>query len=272
MRTSNVIKRNNVSIRGNLASRRTIVFAHGFGTDQQAWRDVLPHFEEDYRLILFDNTGGGKSDLGAYDTRKYASLGGYTSDLIEIALHFDLRRAIFVGHSVSGMVGLIASIARPELFSTQILIGPSARYLNDEGYVGGFEQSDLDGLYQAIQDNYYAWVSGFAKLAMRNDDRPELQRQFAEGLSSLRPDIALAVARSIFQSDFRHILRHIPTKTLLVHAKNDIAVPEEAARFLHQQIKNSKLVFVDAEGHFPHISAAPEVARSIKDFLSTATP
>jgi len=268
MPVSNVLRKNNVCVEGALNAEECIIFAHGFGTDQTSWREVKSYFSKSYKIVLYDNVGAGDSDVNAYSPVKYQSLQGYADDLIQILSVLNIRKAIFVGHSVSSMVGLCASVKIPDLFSRMVLIGASARYLNDEGYFGGFNQGDLNELYSGLTSNYYEWASGFSKLAIRNEDRPFLSREFTQSLLSLRPDVALSVARSIFQSDMRHILKNVVSEVLLLQANEDIAVPLQAAEYLHKNITGSQLKRINAEGHFPQISAPREVAYLIFDFIN----
>jgi sigma-B regulation protein RsbQ len=258
--------KNNVNIIGS--GKQTLVFGHGFGTDQTAWKAMLPFFIEDYRIVLYDNIAAGQADPDSYSPNKYNSLHAYAQDLNEICESLGLKDAVYIGHSVSGMIGMLASIAEPRYFKKMVFIGASPRYLNDTGYVGGFEQSDLNGLYESMTNNYYAWVNGFAPLAMGNPDKPELAADFARTLSSLRPDVALAVAKNIFQSDHRADLPKMDKETLILQSSNDIAVPMEVGLYLNQHIKESKLININSTGHLPHISAPGEAGRAILGFLN----
>jgi sigma-B regulation protein RsbQ len=262
------LKKNNVAIKGNTNAKTTMIFAHGFGTDQTSWNHVSDAFKNDYRIVLYDNVGGGNSAPEAFSPNKYDTLDTYAQDLIDICDELSINDAIMVGHSVSGMVSMLAAIKKPELFSKMVMVSASPRYLNDDGYVGGFNQSDLDGLYQAMATNYFAWVSGFAPAAMDNHDRPQLAENFANSLSAIRPDIAQSVARVIFQSDYRNEVPKLNKETLLLQTKHDIAVPMDVAQFLNGNIKNSKLNVVEATGHFPHISAPGEIITSVQNFLA----
>lgn len=263
---ADTLKRNNVTIQGS-EGKPVMIFAHGFGTDQTAWNKVAAAFADDYRLVLYDNVGAGKSDPAAFSPNKYDALHSYAADLVDICNTLNIKDAIMVGHSVSGMISSLASIKQPGLFSKMILVGASPRYLNDNGYHGGFSREDLDGLFAAMDNNYYAWVSGFAPAAMANADKPQLAESFAQSLSSIRPDIAQSVARVIFQSDHRDALDKVDTETLLLQTKVDIAVPQEVAEYLNKNIKNSTLKIVEAEGHFPHISAPDEIIKAIKEYI-----
>lgn len=265
--STGIQKKNNVTVSGNTESGKSIIFAHGFGLDQTSWHKVASAFEDEYRIILYDNVGGGNSDPEAYSPNKYDHLVSYAEDLLDICKEYNVENDIMVGHSVSGMISLLANNERPRLFEKMVLVGANARYLNDGDYIGGFEQGDLDQLYQNMTNNYYAWVSGFAQVAMSNEDRPNLAKSFENTLSAIRPDIAQAVARVIFQSDHRKDLPNNTTKTLLLQTKADIAVPMSAAEYLHDNIPNSKLVVVEAEGHFPQISAPDAIIKAIKDFI-----
>jgi sigma-B regulation protein RsbQ len=260
------IWKNNVTT-FNKEGKETIVFAHGFGTDQTAWEQVAAAFKDKYRIILYDNVGAGKSAPEAFSPNKYDTLSSYAADLIDICNALHVENAIFVGHSVSGMIGVLAAIKQPSLFSKLVLVGASARYLNDGDYIGGFDQPSLDGLYQSMSNNYFAWVSGFAPAAMGNPNKPYFTETFARTLSAIRPDIAQSVARVIFQSDHRNILGKLEKPTLLLQTQQDIAVPMEAAEYLHKHIKNSTLHVVEAEGHFPHISAADKVINELRNFF-----
>lgn len=264
---NNILKKNNVTIQNGDESGQTIVFAHGFGTDQTAWEKIAAAFSKDYRLVLYDNVGAGGADPAAFSPNKYDSLHSYAEDLLAICDELSLKNAIMVAHSVSGMISLLAAIKQPDLFSKMVFVGASPRYLNDTDYVGGFTQEELNGLFDAMANNYYAWVSGFAPAAMANADRPQLAESFAQTLSTIRPDIAQSVARVIFQSDHRTDLPKLNTETLLLQTKRDIAVPLEVAQYLNKNIKNSKLRVVNAEGHFPHMSAPDEIIRAIKEYI-----
>jgi sigma-B regulation protein RsbQ len=262
-----ILRKNNVKILGNPDAPQTMVFGHGFGTDQSAWRQVLQAFSGDYRIILYDNVGAGNSDPDAFSAARYSRLTSYADDIIDFCDELKIRDAIYVGHSVSGMVGMLASKKAPDFFSKHIFMNASPRYLNDTQYVGGFSREDLDTLFSAMANNYQAWASGFAGAAMGNPEKPHLTDQFAQTLSAIRPDIALAVAKAIFESDNRRELNDFVKKSLIIQANNDIAVPMEVGRYLSRNISNSKLSVINATGHFPHMSAPDEVIKAIKAFI-----
>ncbi|WP_028978522.1 alpha/beta fold hydrolase [Sporocytophaga myxococcoides] len=263
----NSIEKNNVTITGNQDSKETLVFGHGFGTDQTYWRFVTKSFSEIYKIITFDNVGAGKAAPSAYSNHKYSLLQSYADDIIDLAEELRIKDAVFIGHSVSGITGMLASIKAPELFSKHIFMNASPRYLNDKEYIGGFEQSDLKELYNKMQTNYHAWVSGFAPIFMGNPEKPELAIEFANSLSSLRPDVAYTVCKAIFESDHRKDLLKFSKKSLIIQSIKDIAVPAEVAMYLNKNIKDSVLYMINADGHFPHISAPDEVVKALKTFI-----
>lgn len=268
MSLSTILNRNNVHIEGEESARQWLIFAHGFGTDQTAWNRVKGAFASDYKILLYDNVGAGKSDINAYSSIKYKHLHAYADDLLQICDHLSIKDAIYIGHSVSCTVGLLAAVKSPEVFSKMVLIGGSPRYLNDGNYIGGFTQDELDKLYQQMIAGYQQWAAGFSRLAMRNEQNPSLSEELACTLSAIRPDIAVDVARTIFESDYRAILPEVNKEILLIQSKRDLVVPLETARYLHSSLKHSTLVHIEAEGHFPHISAPDEVIREIKTYLS----
>lgn len=263
---SSILRRNNVTLLGN--GNQTIIFAHGFGSNQTAWRHQLAAFASDYRIVLFDHVGAGESDFTAYSPRRYSSLYSYAEDLLDLCNELKLTQCILVGHSVSGMVSLLAALVEPQCFSKLIFLGASPRYLNDNGYVGGFEQSDLDALYAAMSSNYYAWASGFAPLVMGNPDKPELATEYAKTLAAIRPDIAQAVARVIFQSDHRADLPRLKLPTIILQSNNDIAVPSQVGRYMADKIPHSQLISISATGHLPHLSAPDVVTSAIASCLA----
>jgi sigma-B regulation protein RsbQ len=263
--TTSVLPRNNTNIVGSGST--TIVLAHGFGTDQTAWNAQVPTLAKHYRVVLFDHVGAGRSDISAYSPHRYQSLRSYASDLIELLDELQVSNAIYVGHSMSGMIGLLAALEEPRFFRKFILLGASPRYLNDGSYIGGFERSDVDGLYEAMRTNYHAWASGFAPIAMQNPEKPDLAHAFAAALQAIRPDIALGVARTIFESDHRAELAKHEHPTLVLQTQKDVAVPVQVGEYLARNISHAKFQMLDASGHFPHMSASELVTNAITGFV-----
>jgi sigma-B regulation protein RsbQ len=258
-------QRNHVRVVGQGA--KTLVFSHGFGTDQTAWYQQEAEFSPDHRLVLFDLVGAGKSDLAAYSARRYRTMHSYAADLLEILDELQLRDVIYVGHSMSGIIGLLAALQEPERFAKLIFLSASPRYLNDQGYTGGFEQADIDALYAAMSGNYQAWASGFAPIVAASPERPEVAAAFVATLSAIRPDIALAVARMVYQSDHRKDLSGLRVPTLIVQSSDDVAVPVAVGEYLARCIPGARYLLINAHGHLAHMSAAAEVNRAIRSFL-----
>jgi sigma-B regulation protein RsbQ len=243
------------------------MFAHGYGCDQNMWRHVAPAFSAEYKIILFDIIGSGGANESCYSAQRYSSLNAYADDILEIAQDLDLKNAIFVGHSVSAMTGLLASLKEPNRFSTLILIGPSPRYINDEGYVGGFEKSDVDDLLESLDSNYLGWADAMAHTIMKNSDRPELGAELKNSFCRMNPEIAKNFARVTFLSDNREDLCHAKARTLILQCTDDIIAPFEVGKYVHEKIANSEFVVMKATGHCPNLSAPQETIREIKEFL-----
>lgn len=259
------LDRNNVSIHG--AGSEAIMFAHGFGCDKAMWRYVAPAFEDRYKTILFDNVGAGGSDLKAYDYDKYASLDGYADDIVEIGRALDLKDAIFVGHSVSAMVGILAAKKAPGLFKALVLVGPSPRYLNDEGYIGGFTGVQMEELMEFLDTNHLGWSEAMAPVIMGNADRAELGEELTNSFCRTDPAIAKHFARTTFFSDTREDLQGVDLPVLILQCSDDAIAPNAVGEYVHRQIPNSKLVVMDATGHCPNLSAPRETTACITQFL-----
>jgi sigma-B regulation protein RsbQ len=261
-----VLKRNNVRVSGQ--GSQTMMFAHGFGCDQNMWRFVVPAFEKDYRILLFDYVGAGKSDKSAYVEARYNNLNGYADDVLEICAALGLEDLIFVGHSVSSMIGMLASIRRPGLFSQLILIGPSARYINDDdGYVGGFERQDIVGLLDTMDKNYVGWANFLGPAIMKNAERPELAEELTESFCSTDPKIARRFAEVTFFSDNRADLNKTRVPSLIMQCSDDLIAPLEVGDYLAKNIPLSTLKVMKATGHCPHMSSPEETIDMIKDYL-----
>lgn len=263
---TSVLERNNVTVTGNPAGR-PIMFAHGFGCSQEMWREVAPHFEDEFKVVLFDHVGSGGSDLSAYDRGKYDSLHGYADDVLDIVEALDLEDVVFVAHSVSAMIGVLASTRNPAPFGALILVGPSARYINAASYEGGFEQADIDSLLDALDANYLGWSEAMAPVIMGNDARPELGESLTESFCSTDPAIARHFARVTFLSDNRRDLKNVTTPTLVLQCQEDIIAPMAVGQFVHSEIPHSELVVLSATGHCPNLSAPEELRREILSYL-----
>jgi sigma-B regulation protein RsbQ len=243
------------------------MFAHGFGCDQAMWRHVAPGFEADFKVVLFDLVGAGGSDLSAYDPKKYAGLAGYADDVIEILNDQGLSDVIFVGHSVSAIIGVLAAVKAPELFDKLVLVGPSPRYIDDDGYVGGFGPEQIEELLDFLAENPMGWSEAMAPLIMGNADRPELGEELTASFCRTDPDIAKAFARATFTSDNRADLAQVSTPTLILQCSDDIIAPLAVGQYVHEHIAGSQFVVLKATGHCPNLSAPAEVTSAIRAFV-----
>jgi sigma-B regulation protein RsbQ len=259
--------RNNVNVLGR--GERTMICAHGYGCDQNMWRFLTPAFQDSYRIVLYDLVGSGRSELSAYDRAKYSSLHGHAQDLIAIAREFASGPAVFVGHSVSAMIGLLAGVAEPALFSHHIMIGPSPRYVNEGDYVGGFSQQDIDSLLDTLDSNYLGWASAMAPTIMGAPDRPELGEELTNSFCATDPEIAKHFARTTFLSDNRADLPNLLAHTLILQCSDDVIAPVAVGEYVHAQLPNSVLRLIDNIGHCPHLSAPEAIAAAMHDFLRT---
>jgi sigma-B regulation protein RsbQ len=259
------VVRNNVHTLG--AGQTAMVFAHGFGCDQNMWRYVTPAFENKFRIVLFDHVGAGGSDLKAYDSNKYSTLEGYADDIIEFGKELDLRDAVFVGHSVSAMIGLLASFKAPGMFRSLVMVGPSPRYIDDEGYIGGFKEQQIAELLDFLADNHMGWSTAMAPVIMGNADRPELGAELTNSFCRTDPDIAKEFARVTFNSDNRADLGKVSIPTLILQCSEDVIAPLAVGEYMHRQMPNSDLVVLKATGHCPNLSAPEEVISAMRDFV-----
>jgi sigma-B regulation protein RsbQ len=265
--SEDILKRNNVKVFGK--GTRPMLFAHGFGCDQNMWRFITPAFEEDYRIILFDYVGSGKSDLRAYDPAKYSSLDGYAQDVLDICRALTLDSVIFVGHSVSSVVGMLASIREPRRFAQLILVGPSPCYVNHPpDYRGGFERADIEGLLDLMERNYIGWANFLAPTVMKNAERPELARELEESFCSTDPRIARRFAEATFLADNRRDLRKVRVPSLIMQCSEDAIAPAEVGDYLSRHLPGSTLRVLEATGHCPHMSHPEETVRVIKEYLN----
>ena len=243
------------------------MFAHGFGCDQAMWRFVAPDFEVDHRVVTFDHVGFGHSDLAAYDPAKYASLSGYAGDVVEVMRDLDLTDAVFVGHSVSAMIGVLAHQRAPELFGAMVMVGPSARYVDDGEYVGGFSRAAIKDLLDNLDANHLGWSAAIAPVIMGNPDRPELAEELTNSFCRTDPDVARQFARVSFLSDNRADLPGVDVPTLVLQCSEDVIAPETAGRYVHEHVPGSTFTQLAATGHCPHLSAPEETTAAIRAWL-----
>ncbi|PZX56092.1 sigma-B regulation protein RsbQ [Algoriphagus ratkowskyi] len=263
---TSILKRNNVNVLGE--GSKVLVFAHGFGCDQNAWKHLIPFFSENYKLVLLDYIGAGKSDLASYDSQKYASLEGYVSDLLEVCDALELSNAIFIGHSVSCMVGAIASIKRPEVFEKLVFVGPSPCYINSGDYTGGFDQETIDDLLEVMEEDYITWARSLAPSIMNSKNGDQLTKELTDSFCSIDPGIAKQFARVTFLSDNRKDLPLIPVESLTIQCSDDMIAPLTVGEYIHANTFNNTLTVLNAHGHCPHMSHPTETANIISNFIN----
>lgn len=245
-----------------------MLFAHGFGCDQNMWRFLTPEFGDRYKIISFDYVGCGKSDLQAYNAEKYSNLNGYVQDVLDICHSLDLKNIVFVGHSVSCMIGLLAAIKEPQLFSRLIFVGPSPCYINDTGYMGGFERKDIEDLLETMEKNYTGWANFLAPIVIPDAELPQLTQELAESFCSLDPVIARNFAEVTFFSDNRNDLSKLKIPTLIIQCSDDLIAPLEVGKYLQSHLALSTMKVLNATGHCPHMSAPRETIQIINEYLN----
>ena len=244
-----------------------MLFAHGFGCDQHMWRLVTPAFADRYRIVSFDHVGAGGSDLSAYDPQRYSTLDGYAEDVLAICRELDLTGVVFVGHSVSAMIGVLAAIREPDRFAALVMIGPSPRYIDDAAYAGGFSAADIDELLASLDSNYLGWSGAMAPVIMGNPGRPELATELTNSFCRTDPDIAKRFARVTFLSDNRADLAKVPVRSLVLQCSDDVIAPRSVGEYVHRELPDSELVLLAATGHCPNLSAPAETVAAIEAFL-----
>ena len=263
-------QRHNISVAGN--GPATMVFAHGFGCDQSMWRLLAPGYGERFRTVTYDLVGSGASDLSAYDRDRYGSLQGHADDLIDVIRDSAEGPVVFVGHSVSAMIGLLAGIKAPGLFAAHVMLGPSPCYINDGDYVGGFSRADIDSLLETLEGNYLGWSSTTAPAIMGAPDQPELGQELTNSFCRTDPEIAAHFARVTFLSDNRADLPRLATPTLIVQCSEDLIAPREVGVYLQHALPNATLRVIENVGHCPHLSAPSASTTAIDEFLSQLEP
>lgn len=259
--------RNNVMLTGR-DDGPVVMLAHGFGCDQNMWRLVVPGLARDFRVVLFDHVGSGQSDLSAWQPERYATLDGYADDVLRICHELELRQVAFVGHSVSAMIGVLAAVREPDRFAKLVLVGPSPRYVDDAGYLGGFSRADIDELLESLDSNYLGWSAAMAPVIMGNPEHPELAEELANSFCRTDPAIARAFARTTFLSDNRSDLAKVTVPTLILQCSRDAIAPAEVGAFVHAQIPGSTLITLPATGHCPQLSAPEATLAAIASFAA----
>jgi len=262
------LRRHNVTRTGG-GPGRPLLFAHGFGCDQTVWSSVVPLLAPDHPVALMDLLGAGGSDLSAYDRDRHGTLHGHADDLVAVCEALDLRDAVYVGHSVSAAIGVLAAPRLRDRLAGLVLVAPSARYVDDPatGYRGGFSREEVDGLLEAMATNYAGWAAAMAPVVVGNPDRPALAGEMERQFRRVDPSIAAHFARTTFLSDCRRDLARVALPTLVVQCTDDPMAGEEVGRYVHRSIEGSDLVRLEATGHCPQLSAPAETAAAVRRFV-----
>jgi sigma-B regulation protein RsbQ len=261
-----VASQHRVTVSGN-PNGQPLLFAHGFGCDQNMWRYVAPAFEPDFRVVLFDHAGAGGADRAAYDPERHSSLDGYAQDVLDLCRELDLTDVVLVGHSVSAMIGVLAAAEEPHRFDKLVLIGPSPRYTDDPPYVGGFTEADIEELLDSLDSNFLGWSAAMAPVIMGNPERPELGAELTNSFCQTDPELARRFARVTFLSDNRADLARVSTPSLILQCRDDVIAPAAVGEFVHRSLPGSLLVTLDATGHCPNLSAPEETVDAIARFI-----
>jgi sigma-B regulation protein RsbQ len=259
--------RNNITVTGR-DDGPVVVLAHGFGCDQHMWRHVTPELRRWFKVVLFDHVGAGRSDLSAWDPHRYATLDGYADDVLQICHDLDLPKIVFVGHSVSATIGVLAANREPDRFAALVLLTPSPCYIDQDDYVGGFSREDIEELLDSLDSNYLGWSSTMAPVIMGNPDRPELGQELTNSFCRTDPTIARSFAHATFLSDNRADLAVVSVPTLILQCADDAIAPPSVGAFVHAQIADSRLVTLDATGHCPQLSAPAATAQAVTAFVA----
>jgi sigma-B regulation protein RsbQ len=264
---NDILSRNHVNLLGE--GSQPIIFSHGYGCDQNMWRFITPAFEKEYHIILFDHVGSGKSDENQYDFTKYNSLEGYAEDVIELIEELALEKVIFVGHSVSSMIGLLSAAKRPDLFQSLVMVGPSPCYINNGDYYGGFSEQDIDELVETLESNYLGWSSFITPVIAGNPDKPEFAEELHNSFCRMNPNIAKHFAKVTFLSDNRMDLSTVSIPTLVLQCHPDAIAPVKVGEYVYQNLQNGSYIQLDASGHCPHLTAPEQTIKAIKAYLET---
>lgn len=260
-----ILKRNNVTVKGS--GEKTIFFAHGFGCDQNSWKYIEANFAADHKIVLFDYVGAGRSDLKEYDAKKYDSLQGYSSDVIEICNELDLKKVIFIGHSVSCMIGLLAAIEKPALFEKLVFIGPSPCYINDREYIGGFDKETIDSLMEVMEEDYISWSKSLAPAIMNEGNGESLGKELTDSFCSIDPQIAKQFARVTFLGDNRKDLSRLNIPSLTIQCSGDTIAPPAVGKYMNKHTPKNTITVIDGAGHCLHMSQPEKTITAIRAFL-----
>ncbi len=267
--TTSALTRSNVTVSGLTDAAPTIVFLHGLGSDQSCWRLLAPAFEDRYQVVRLDLVGAGQSDTTAYNYAKHGSLRGHADDLLDVLRELNVQDAVFVGHSVSSIIGILAAVKEPARFGRLVLLAPSPRFVNEGNYAGGFEQKDISELLTAMEQDYQGWAAGMAPVMMGKQNNA-LIMELTNSFLQTNPAIAQHFARVTFFADHRADLPLLATPVLILQCAHDVIAPLAVGTYLNEHLPNSQLVVIDTPGHCAHLTAPSQTLNEIEDFLDIA--
>lgn len=263
-----IITRNNVKIIG--AGKQVMLMAHGFGCNQQMWRFLIPELSEHYKIVLFDYVGSGESNLAAYSKQKYADLDGYAQDIIDICNTLDLQDVILVGHSVSGIIGLIAAQKIPHRIHSMVMVCPSPCFLNiPPDYFGGFDKEDLSELIDLMDKNYIGWAQYLAPLVTGRTEQDIVTSELTDSFCSTNPVTAKTFAKATFFSDHRALLPLNSHPTLLLQSETDALASLFIGQYMESNMPKSCLQVIAAKGHCLHMTHPRQLAENILSFMAS---
>lgn len=265
---ASVIEQNNVTQSG-IDNGPAMIFVHGFGCDQSMWREVAPKFAEGHRVITYDLTGMGQSDLSAYDPHRYGDLRAHAEDLRGIVDALRLDEVVLVGHSVGATIALLAAIEVPEKISRLVLISPSPCFVDDavSSYRGGFSREDLEGLIAFLDENHMGWSAQMAPTIVGQPEGAVATDELTQSFCRTDPKIAQHFARVTFLSDERKAFEHATRPSLILHCKHDALVPMEVAEWMKDRTPMVTLELLDATGHCPHMTVPHDVVAAMQTYL-----
>ncbi|CAO2831887.1 unnamed protein product [Amaranthus hypochondriacus] len=244
----------NGNIYGNISNSQTLVLGHGFGSTQSVWHNLIPFLALYFRVVVFDLAFSPNVIPKMYDPNKYSNYSGYAHDLVGVLDELKVDKAIFMGHSMSSMIGCLASLQRPQLFQHLILLGGSPRYLSDQEYEGGFEKSDIDEIFNQMKQNYTNWVQNFAPNTIGVNNSNAIS-EFEHSLKMMNPNTSLDVAKSVFLSDYRSILPQVQVRATIIQSKDDFVVPLFVGNYMKEKLGGLvNLTILDTHGHFPMLT------------------
>ncbi|KAJ8900017.1 hypothetical protein K2173_024130 [Erythroxylum novogranatense] len=255
----------NAKIYGN--GTQTLVLSHGYGTDQSVWHYLVPCLAFYFKVVVFDLVFAPNVNPILYDPHKYSSFSGYSTDLIDLLDELKLKNTIYIGHSMSAMIGCLAAIKRPELFQHLVLLGGSPRYLNSKGYDGGFERAQVEVLLKSMEQNFSGWIQSYAPTAI-SVNNTEAIAEFESTLGRMNPKTAISVAKTVYLSDMRHILPHVKVPCSIIQSRKDPVVPLFVPHYMETKIGGgANIRILETEGHFPQLTAYYLLMKALENII-----